>query len=357
MDGSALVVYPIFNERPSEEYIQGWHRHMDETGSPETYENVSTNKPDALENVVLLSGELQVPPAKRLGNRLVPCPICSPTTPKFSKGRMAWFPDEQTVRFIGHDCAARHFGENYRIADRRYKIEQRCRFYQHMWRNFEPRIDGLEQFIDALMPVAKAVQFTREHLDGNADGFAAFLRGELSRHDGRIFIKEDTGARDRGQIIFSDVLLGVVDGLTFISRNFRPHSTLLSILDVCADIRMPLPTWQPIDGDNDTAKEIIGRGRRAEWMLKTLRSLRDDIQDATQFLRDKNLALLEQWGRNDQSPFISLVFRWEGIGVHLRAETYVGAYYCNMVVLDDFYGKPIPSALSPALDPLTSTPV
>jgi len=350
----ALQHFPVFPERPSDEYLERWHQHLNDTGYPERFENVSTSRPSETKDVRLLSGELKVPSARRMDSPLIPCPICSPDSPKFKIGRMAWFPEEHTVRFIGHDCAARHFGESYRLADRQYKLEQRCRFYKHMWSNFEPRIDGLEAFVEKLKPIAKAVQFAREHLDDNATGFADFLRGELLRTGGLIVVKEDTGVRDRGQIVFSDAVMGRVDGLAFVQRNFRPQSTLKSILDVCADIRNPLPEWAPVDGENDNAREIVGRGRRAEWMLKTLREVRDDLDAARGFLSPANLNLLERWGAHSQSPFLSFAFRWEGKAVHLRAETYLGAYYCNMAILQDFYGAPMPSGLDPALDPLTS---
>ncbi|MDK1377114.1 MULTISPECIES: hypothetical protein [unclassified Sinorhizobium] len=351
-----LPFHACFPDHPSPEFIQRWHEHIEQTGSPETFEKVSRTKPSATENVRLLSGELSVPLAKRIESRLVPCPVCSPTSGKFKVGRMAWFPDEQCVRFIGHDCAAKHFGETYRVADKRYKFEQSCLFYQRMWQRMEHRVPALEAYIDELEPIAKAVQFVREYLDKNAAGFVAFLWEELAPQNGAVYLKEDIGSRDgRGQRLFQDVLLGTVDGLPFISRNFRPAETLSGIRSICHDLRRPLPTWNSEGGDDETAQEIIDRGRRVEWMMKTLRSLVVKVSEARDFLRPTSLALLERWAKNEQSPFNSLVFRWEGSGVNLRAETYQGSFYCNLVIPRAFHGIPIPNPLDPVLDPISST--
>lgn len=72
----ALVAFPIFAEQPSEEYLLRWRQHIDVTGYPESFENVSTTKPDQLENIVLLSEEISVPVAKREGGEMIPCPFC-----------------------------------------------------------------------------------------------------------------------------------------------------------------------------------------------------------------------------------------------------------------------------------------
>jgi|GEM_PF-2801090 len=352
MSDSALQTFPIFEERPTDEYVEGWHQYISETGYPERFDYVSTSRPGDTDEVVLLSGELKVPTAKRGDHPLIPCPICSPDSPKFKIGRMAWFPQEKVVRFIGHDCAAKHFGENYRVADKRFKLENLCHRFQRMWAAAAPEMEALERYADKLAPIAKAVEFSRVHLDDNAPGFASFLLAELGRYDGQIYLKEDTGVRERGQIVFTDTLLGTVDGMVFVSRNFRPHQTLLAIREICADIKVPLPNWEVASGEDDAAHEIINRGRRAEWMFRSIRKLRQDLEDARNFLRDTNLALLERWGRNAQSPFASLVFRREQghRSISLRAETFAGAFYCNLIVPVDFFGKPIPSPKDPDID-------
>ena len=67
---------------------------------------------------------------------------------------MAYFPEEQAVRFIGQNCAAKHFGELYAEADERFKVEARCRQLVANWAALLERREGLHSFIDEAMPVA-----------------------------------------------------------------------------------------------------------------------------------------------------------------------------------------------------------
>lgn len=316
--------FPVFSSRPSMDFVRRWHRHIEQTGEPETFESISTDRPARGAQVRLLSSDIAVPLDKRGGER-VPCPLCSPTSPKFGTGRMAWFPEEQAARFIGHTCAKRYLGENYRVAERQFQIEQRCQAYQDLWSTAAARLDALEAFIRKLAVPASALQFTRDYLDRQAPGFAGFLFRDRMNHPGRLPFA-------LGQRAAS----GELKGLEFLSTSFAPGALISSLRAACAELRKPLPDWAVEDGENSAAKEIIRRGRRVDAALKALPAGRADIAAAQAFLQPANLRTLERWAGSGLSPFDTLTIRWQNNRIILRSATWAAAYYCELLVHPDW---------------------
>ena len=322
--------FPVFTSRPSMDFVRRWHRHIEQTGEPETFECISTDRPARGAQVRLLSSDIVVPLDKRGGER-VPCPLCSPTSPKFGTGRMAWFPDERAARFIGHTCAKRYLGENYRVAERQFRIEQACQAYQDLWAGAGAKLAALDAFSSALVVPAKALQFSaahlfepevkRDYLDKQAPGFAGFLFRDRMNNPGRLPFAAGPRAAS-----------GELKGLEFLSPSFAPAALVSSLRAACADLRKPLPEWAVEEGENSAAKEIIRRGRRIDAVLRALPAGRDDIALAQAFLQPANLRTLERWAGSGLSPFDTLIIRWRNSRIILRSATWAGAHYCELLV-------------------------
>jgi hypothetical protein len=345
--------FPVFDARPSEEFVAGWHEYITTTGYPERYDRVSTSRPFDMAGVVVMSGELRVPTVRREDQLLVPCPLCSPNSPKFKVGRMAWFPQEKTVLFIGHDCAKKHIGEDYVLAERRYQKEAKARRYQSEWKEYQYRYDDLMALAEGLSPIVQAVEFTRWHqLERDAGGFARFLHSELAAMNGSISVNVDTGLKDgQGRGIFEKSYIGEVRGYQILG-NVHPVGELAKATATIADISRPLPVWDAQTGNEQAMEEILARGLNAMSMLKALRQLVEFGRSARAFWNSENIAVLHRWGATDQSPFASLEFRRVGNRVFLRSESFVGKHFANITIPDGLnVAIPPDGVLQPIIEP------
>lgn len=350
-----LACYPAFATQPDDAFVSTWLGHINETGYPETFPNVSTTHPPKDGKVVLLSGEIQVPILRREGQEWVPCPICSPTSPQFKVGRMAYFPEEFAVRFIGHKCAARHFGEKYAEAEERFKVEARCRQLVAAWAALLDRRELLVSFIDGALPVADALHFVRDQIDTQAPGFSDALYVDLAKRDGDLIVKRDSGIRDaQGRAVSEDIVLGHVNGYSFFKKSFGPQNVLREAGYFLAEMDTPLPEWTPGSDNAAAALEILTRGGQALKMMSAVREAVTAIGSAQSFLSPHNLNSLERWGRNSQSPFASLVFKRERNQLLLRAEWFAGPHYANALLPEIALHSLILATREGVLDPLTS---
>lgn len=230
--------------------------------------------------------EIKVPIFKRKEKDLVPCPICHPTEPWFRIGRMAWFPEERVVRFIGHDCAKRHYQGEFDVAEKRYRKEARIRYLQRRWSEIAPNAGRLMNAAAALSEIAKALEDVRAEIDQKARGLSKFFGAELSRNSGRIEIKIDTGVKDNQG--------NAVEELA------SQHET-----------------------------EILDRGASADALPDRLDDLTLLLFWSQMFFEPDNLALLERWGKNAGSPFQSLVCRFDDGRLVIASNSFFAYHYAN----------------------------
>ncbi|MGO7438912.1 hypothetical protein ACC674_15480 [Rhizobium ruizarguesonis] len=331
-----LQAFPVFDARPPLAYIESWRRHIADTGSPETFESVSNTKPPKDASVILLSDVVKVPMSLRVGGDRVPCPLCSPTSPKFGKGRMAWFPYECVVRFIGHSCAKRYLGDNYSAAERLFKIEAACADFIERWPRVQDALPQISSVARILYGVGQRLSQLRVYIDGQAPGFASSFHGDLVAIAGRVFTSREAGVRS-----------SIVLGLEFLSLDFNPKSTAEKLMSICQDIKRPLPNWQISDGEGAASREIIRRGRAASRYLKEMSALRDKIEDAAQFLTVTNLRILELWCKSGNSPFTVIKFARDGERIDAVVESYAGRYEWSVVYPGDLLmGLPTKDGIS-----------
>nr|CAD6417837.1 hypothetical protein REQ54_01757 [Rhizobium sp. Q54] len=338
--------FPLFETRPDEAYVERWKDHISETGYPETFDNVSTVRPFDMAGVVVLSGELKVPIIRREDQALVPCPLCSPNSPKFGVGRQVYFPAEKTVLFIGHDCAKRHIGEDYVAADREYRREAKAKRILDIWGELQRKAPDLRETAAKLLPVAAALEQARNEFGKQA---GEFLHNMLSEHRfGSSGITEtvDTGLRDRkGKKVYETIQIGTLVGHEFCEK-FSPATKLRAIIKSLEDLDHPLPDWRPGDEEGgERLDEILRRGRTAISAVNRMKTIRDHVSDARRFLHVNNLKLFERWGELDSSPFDRLDFRRKGSWIFLDSVSFYGHHKASFKVSDDLFG-PIPDVTS-----------
>lgn len=338
--------FPVFDVRPDETFVENWKDHTSETGRPEAFENVSTVRPFDMAGVVVLSGELKVPIIRREDQALVPCPLCSPNSPKFGVGRMVWFPSEKTVLFIGHDCAKRHIGEDYVAADRQYRREAKAKRVLDIWGELQASAPLLRDTAKKLMPVALAVEQARNEFGKDAEEFLNHMLYEYRMHSGAVSTTVDTGLKDRkGKKVYETLQFGTIVGHEFCEK-FSPATKLRAIFKSLEDIDHPLPDWRPGEEDGgERLDEILRRGRAAISAVNRMKLIRDYVSDARRFLHENNLALFEKWGELDSSPFDRLDFRRKGSWVFLDSVSFYGRHKASFRVSDDLFG-PIPDVAS-----------
>ncbi|MRX37045.1 hypothetical protein IG197_19975 [Aminobacter sp. SR38] len=274
--------------------------------------------------------EIKVPIFKRKEKDLVPCPICHPTEPWFRIGRMAWFPEERVVRFIGHDCAKRHYQGEFDVAEKRYRKEARIRYLQRRWSEIAPNAGRLMNAAAALSEIAKALEDVRAEIDQKARGLSKFFGAELSRNSGRIEIKIDTGVKDnQGNAVIGTDVLGTAVGTEFWGRPFVPYQQLLTLMRDIEDLSRPLPTWRGEELASQHETEILDRGASADALPDRLDDLTLLLFWSQMFFEPDNLALLERWGKNAGSPFQSLVCRFDDGRLVIASNSFFAYHYAN----------------------------
>lgn len=241
---------------------------------------------------------------------MVPCPICSPGSPKFAVGRMAWFPAECAVRFIGHDCAARHFEDDFKRAEVRFRTELKALKAQELWTDIAPNVHWLVASAALMKPVAKALQDCRAHFGWGERDFAPFfnrVQGGVST----VPLSTDRFAKT-----------GELAGMTFVSPGFKPFDALEGIRAALEDVRVPLPAWEMEDGANAAADEIIARGERLQAALKAFPQLLADIRSAREFLTEANFDTFGKWFATGRSPFGTLAMSIDSGVATVKASTF-----------------------------------
>lgn len=341
--------HAVFPSQPDDAFIAAWRTHIEGTGYPELFNNVSTSKPEQDEGIELLSEEILVPVGLREGGSRVPCPFCSRHGPKFERGRMAYFPIEHVVRFIGRHCAIKHFGENYHEAEKRYRQQAACREYIAFWKEMAARRDELEDFFAQIEPVAGNLAFVRRQIDDQAPGFATFLYGELVQSNGELVIVTHTGVKDRhGNAVDERKSIGRAVGRSLLAREFDPKKAIDKAKAAMHDLNVDLPDWSP--DDHETTMAIVNRGWKSVKGLRYLVELRTELADAQRFLEPKNLRLIERWANDPSSPIVSLTLRRDGKQLLIRSDSYAGKHYSNAIVPETAF-----AALPPASHPIVGS--
>lgn len=108
----ALVLRSIYPEKPPSEVVLSFRKHVAMTGQPETFSTISTERPPTDGQVEALFHPVDINRARRPDRDLAPCPICSPSSPKYvNGGALIWCAATQAIYAIGPDCHETLWGD------------------------------------------------------------------------------------------------------------------------------------------------------------------------------------------------------------------------------------------------------
>lgn len=346
---SNLSHYAVFERRPDDTYIQQWREHIKQTGSPETFDYVTMIGPRDVDGTVLLSGEIEVPLDKREDEAMVPCPLCRPNSPKFKTGRMAWFPTERTVLFIGNKCARRHMGLEYEVADKRFKKEAGARLLADTLEAIQERAPELLIFAEKMLPVAAALEKTKKQFQADAPNFLSFMKSEFAFREGKIQTTINTGLKNQhGRIVYETRQIGTLVGGEFLLA-YNAHQSIKSAISTLEAVQQPLPTWSVDDMSTHRIDEVLKIGNKAAKAVHALKDARDYLQGARQFVHENNLDLFTRWATLDESPFESLNIRRTGSWLFLDVSAFFASEKAGFQIPAELF-HPLPNLSAAKFD-------
>lgn len=227
---------------------------------------------------------------------LVPCPICSPHAPKYSKGCLVWFPEEKSTRAIGHCCAKRSF-TNFVAAESKFNADNKLdRCVAFLESNLSD-VGNLKKQLFQLIIRAGECQAIRAEFSNMAPDLVRVLRkipksGELLVDRELKSIDPNATTRNIRQRI------GTLRGREVYSPHFNILATLRKTLNDLGDI--------PDLGDEieifDRICDESSNPKTLFWWENSIKSAREGIKRSISsiesfhdFFTTKNINTLNTW--------------------------------------------------------------
>lgn len=290
------------SERPTSDLVRRFREHIEKTGDPSTFPGIATDKPPSNAPFEWLTEEIIVPVQKNDRCSDLPCPWCSPTKPKFKKGRLLWFPNERVMRFVGHRCAKTHLDVDLqKIADDRWK-EQRRRESTNAF--LRANCQSVAHYLDIASRACEAAKACDQF-------YAAFSANHSETHSDLCrYIREGTltidqslgkGVRRDGQTSIS-VVFGVLRGSRILTKTKPRFARKLE--DVIRQFRSIAPEAERARFGELGHLNVQQRFAFEAIMRKAhqvLRNVLSGIDDYRLFLLPDNIELLNSWCWNESS--------------------------------------------------------
>lgn len=99
----------VFDAPPSKSLVDDLRDYVRREGTPDLWQWHLHTKPPKGIAPQIIAKDITVPESLRSQVGKAPCPICSLGGPKYFSGMLAWFPEENALRVIGHECGVRYF--------------------------------------------------------------------------------------------------------------------------------------------------------------------------------------------------------------------------------------------------------
>lgn len=305
-----------FWERPGTHIVDIFKRHLAETGDPTSWIYHTHSKPPP-NNLYVELDKFEIPDKFRSDVGLAKCPICSPKTPKYYSGRLAWFPDEGVIRAIGAECAETYFSNHVnRAEEARIRHENAIEFAENYLQENLPKVPEILETIIALRQVAQHLDKLRAQfwLYGLKQSCIALSKRAAEGHLEifETFREEAVGIDGRPKSIISRRPLKKVsvEGCGFLSSS----KSIAGIVDNAhyAFSRLPLA------GSEDEAFEIVieySVGENGKHLIQLRKLVENTFSEfekisqvfemAARFLSEQNLNNLDMWVNDPKSepPF------------------------------------------------------
>lgn len=294
---------------PTPQLLAEFRKWVEETGEPHAwYLHDPSTPPRDQDFEELLRFEIPEKLHPRVGK--APCPICSPTAPKYFEGALAWFPKEGVFRAIGRECARSHFGvERYNaaIALRRNK-EAKGRAEDFLL-DALPRLAGFRDEVARLESVAGDVDSVRQLFWRHSSKTACQSLARLSQ-GGQLIVQESreiqgTDAYGKSQQRRETLVVATfaVSGIGFLSSK----GSILAMARNAATALEELPAIR----DPEEALQFVcnlltdDRLLQTEKLLRSINreveALREAIGEARACIEPENLAALSDWSADHRS--------------------------------------------------------
>jgi len=277
------------------------------TGRPDKWVHHDHSKPPKDQPFEELL-HFEIPDQFRETVGMATCPICSPGSPKYFEGALAWFPLEGVLRAIGHECAKRHFGALHNAAVHARKVREETLARQNFLLFNLPSIAGLRREVETMSTAAKLADAVRNNfwLGGTQKAWKAIARqgagGRLVVERTRTVDGVNIYGKDKtaytSEIIASYPVvglkfLGVTQSLGALAENTRKALELIHAMD------------------EDEVVDFVDRLGEGQYLLQaytlaqrgvdSVGKLRDELAQVRALLDPDNLANLSDWTLNRES--------------------------------------------------------
>lgn len=287
-----------------------------------------THSPPPADGRIEYLDEFELPKTAREQKRFAPCPCCTPRTPKYGVGRVAWFPDEGVIRLMGCDCFVALNADAHHEAEARMRVEKKRKTeVAYLLRNHDKVAPALAGLREAL-PIAAALDQARlDVLDRlqriKVDLWPHVRRGGtlmVSRRETEVTTSQASGHGSRE--IDVDRVYATLSGFSFfapdtksVERRLRTAISTLEAVDfVGPDVAARIETLD--EADRAKAAKLMARG------LQGGRAVLDELAELRRGVSVESTATLRNWSQVPGSPLPGLYIRREGNSLSIGRSDY-----------------------------------
>lgn len=303
--GTGIVLRSIFKSRPSGIVVEEFERHVRATGSPETFDRVSTSRPPPTGQLAVLA-EFRAEKGKRPRGDFAPCPICNPNAPQFLHGLLIWCEETAAIYAIGMECGG--------TLDREGRLDRALTAYdrQQARRRFEdqlltqlPCVPALRRWIAAQRTAAMSADRLSRGFRKKVPRVYSVVKHAFQR-DGDLPVREAPGDQPRAEPIR-------LVGASFIKTTFGADDVLRRVDEMLAALDNGEDELECIEAIARMPEEEVARA------LKFLREANREVAkvfnhicDCAAFISSDNMARLANWSELPGSPFRLMAYAERG---------------------------------------------
>lgn len=308
----AYVVKAIFDDIPGDDIASDILEHVERTGEPHTWRGHTHNRPrDG--SMVYYVEEFSLPVTHAKQSMWAPCPICSPTAPKYrDKGKIAWFPEEKVIRLIGPECFESISGEAHSgalIELRERQEDKRTKAYISEYYS-KSRVRSTE--LSGVRTLAWEM-----------DVFFGALRGELEKQfssgmwsemaDGTLkVVTEGTGVDEYGETRTIHIRkdFASITGAEVISPNREPLTGRVR------EISFGMSHDEFSDLMSDTIRARRRAVNKLEDSVAEFEAVKRSVNRELAFLAKQNQETISRWARDEKCP-LDVIWESEPLGIRV----------------------------------------
>lgn len=292
---TALEAKPWFTKFPDESLIEEIREHIRTTGEPHTWRGHTHTKPPVNSEVEYVA-EFEVP--RQIGDYRAPCPICSPWTPKFIRGMVAWFPGEMTIRLIGHECFSTLNSDGHHAAKAKFHKRQQEKLNREYLLKHIASVPFLLRTTHETAPIAEKCDLLRTQLIVvNQGQFAAAMRiiardGQLKLNTLRIERVVTKALEEIERTVRDTSVYANLKPLTLLSTEYQPLAPRIS------QIRQTLLNIN-VDKSSVNSMSEQERAKAAKALGRAHTSLKDVVSEvirARELVHPVTARTLQRWG-------------------------------------------------------------